>query len=164
MKSIQLNLVLIILAFSVFASCAKEEDGIYFDEINEVKVNYSALELDILDLVNAHRESKGIQSLDNLNIISSVALSHTSYMVETGLVNHDNFPERNENLVVQADAKAVGENVAYGFNSAEGVVEAWLRSDEHREILENSSYTHFGISTEKNADGRNYFTQIFIKR
>lgn len=164
MKSLQLKLVLIILTISVFTSCAKEEDGIYFDEINEVKVSYSAIELDILNLVNTHRESKGIQALENLNIISSIALSHTSYMVETGLVNHDNFPERNENLVVQADAKAVGENVAYGFNSAEGVVEAWLRSDEHREIIENGSYTHFGISTEKNADGRNYFTQIFIKR
>ena len=102
--------------------------------------------------------------MSKLDIISYVAESHTVYMVETGLVNHDNFPERNQKLVESANAKSVGENVAYGFNSAKGVVDAWLKSDAHRAIIENEKYTHFGISTERNSEGRNYFTQIFIKR
>tara|TARA_R110001583_G_scaffold84281_5_gene221872 strand:+ start:29311 stop:29805 length:495 start_codon:yes stop_codon:yes gene_type:complete len=164
MKLIQFKLVVFILAITLFTSCAKEDDGIYFNEINEVKVTYSTIELEILDLVNNHRESLGLKTLEDLNIISSVALSHTSYMAEIDKVNHDYFSERQENLSLKANAKSVGENVAYGYNSSIGVVEAWLKSDAHRAIIENKNYTHFGISTEKNSDGRNYFTQIFIKR
>ena len=165
MKTIQSKLILFAFVCSIFTSCVKgEEDGIYFNEINDVKINYSTIELEILDLVNNHRESIGLNALEGLDVISSVALSHTTYMVETGLVNHDNFPERNENLVIKASAKSVGENVAYGFNSSKGVVDVWLNSDEHRAIIEKSDYTHFGISTKKDSDGRNYFTQIFINR
>ena len=164
MKSIQFKLVVLVVACTVFTSCVKEDDGVYFNEINEVKATYSTIELEILDLVNNHRVSIGLKTLEGLNIISSVALSHTSYMAEINEVNHDNFSERQDNLMLKADAKSVGENVAYGYNSSKGVVGAWLKSDSHRAIIENEGYTHFGISTEKNSDGRNYFTQIFIKR
>ncbi|WP_372792934.1 CAP domain-containing protein [Lutibacter sp.] len=164
MKSLKINLLLFAFVCTFITSCSKEEDGIYFNEINEVKVEYSTMELEILDLVNAHREELGLQALTNLNIISSVALSHTTYMAETHLVNHNNFAERQENLVLKANALSVGENVAYGFNTSSGVVNGWLNSDAHRAIIENSDYTHFGISIEQNNEGKNYFTQIFIKQ
>ncbi|MFK5957888.1 MAG: CAP domain-containing protein [Lutibacter sp.] len=165
MKISNIKLVVILaLSFSVLTSCSKEDDGIYFSEIKDVKVEYSVMELEILDLVNNHRLSLGLQSLESLSYISSVAYSHTEYMVETDQVNHDGFPQRQENLVLKANAKSVGENVAYGFNSAKGVVNAWLNSSEHRAIIENESYTHFGISIEKNSEGRFYFTQMFIKK
>lgn len=157
MKSIQFKLILFITVSVLLASCATDDDGIYFNELNEVKVEYSTMELEILDLVNSHRTSLGLKSLKKLDVISAVALTHTSYMVETGNVDHYNFPQRQENLVIKANAKSVGENVAYGFNSSKGVVDAWLNSDSHRAIIENEKYTHFGISTEKNSSGRNYF-------
>jgi uncharacterized protein YkwD len=164
----QLLKPLLILTLSLFViSCSNDDDGIYFEKIAEdenISVSYSALELEILDLINVYRETKGLNTLTKLDIVSYVAETHTEYMVETGLVNHDNFPERNQKLVVSASAKSVGENVAYGFNSAKGVVDAWLKSDAHRAIIENENYTHFGVSTERNLEGRNYFTQIFIKR
>ena len=163
MKLISYKLVVFLLFSILFSSCVKE-DGIYFNEITDVKQEYSKLELDILNLVNMHRETKGIQALEKMNIVSSVALTHTNYMVETGKVDHFNFPERHENLVLKAEAQMVGENVAYGFNSSKGVVEAWLQSKEHKEIIENDAYTHFGISIGKDLENRNYFTQIFIKR
>ncbi len=164
MKSLKINLLLLVLLCTVITSCSKEDDGIYFNEINEAKVEYSVMELEILDIINAHREELGLNGLINLNIISSVALSHTTYMVETQLVNHNNFAERQENLVIKANAKSVGENVAYGFNTSNGVVNGWLNSDGHRAIIENRDYTHFGISIAQNSEGRNYFTQIFIKQ
>jgi len=164
MKFLNIKLVLAVLLFSVLTSCTTEDDGIYFNEIEEVQITYSQMELEILDLVNNHRISLGLNSLESLNIISSVALSHSEYMVEIDQVNHDNFPERQENLALKADAKSVGENVAYGFNSSSGVVNAWLNSVEHRAIIENENYTHFGIAIEKNNEGRNYFTQMFIKK
>lgn len=164
MKALKLNLALLVFVCILFTSCSNDQDGIYFEKLNETKVEYSEIELEILNLVNNYRISKGLESLEKMNFISTVAEGHTSYMAETGKVNHDNFSERHQKLVSNVDAKVVGENVGYGFNSAEGIVNAWLNSEAHRLIIEKPEYTHFGISTEKNIEGRNYFTQIFIKR
>ncbi|HKJ06525.1 MAG TPA: CAP domain-containing protein [Flavobacteriaceae bacterium] len=152
----------------LFTSCSKEDDGIYFEDTNATietsYVTYSPIETEILELINIHRETIGLNKLSTLNIVSQVAEDHTEYMVETGNVNHDNFQKRVQLLKQNASAKTVGENVAYGFASASGVVKGWLNSPEHKKIIENPDYTHFGISTECNNDGRNYFTHIFINK
>ncbi|AMC11706.1 hypothetical protein Lupro_10695 [Lutibacter profundi] len=167
MKPLALKLLSLVLLSSILFSCSKEDDGIYFNENSEIinaNVSYTEIETEILNLINDYRVSEGLTSLKPLNIISGVADGHTKYMVEIGEVNHDNFNQRTQTLVENAGAISVGENVAYGFNSAQGVVNGWLNSDSHREIIENPNYTHFGISTESNNEGRNYFTQIFIKK
>lgn len=162
MKFFKLFLTLTILIN--LTSCSKENDEIYLIKITEQKNTYSNIEFDILNLVNNYRESLGINRLSKLDIVSSVALSHTKYMVETGEVSHNNFDQRAQNLIENAGAKSVGENIAYGYNSAQGTVTGWLNSDSHRKVIESASYTHFGISTKSNAEGRNYFTQIFIAK
>ncbi len=164
MKTIQFKLVLFLFVSILFNSCYPEDDGIYFEKISENKSEYTDIELEILDLINDYRATKGLKTLIKLDFISSVALTHTNYMVETGEVNHDNFPQRHENLIINAGAKSVGENVAFGYSSAKSVVYAWIKSDGHRALIENESYTHFGISIEQNSKGRNFFTHIFIKQ
>jgi len=170
MKSLTLYLLSFIFIGSLLISCSQEDDGIYFNETIETNetintdVSYSSIETEILDLVNEHRQSLGLKTLTPLSIISGVADGHTDYMVEKGVVNHDYFNERSATLTNKAGAKSVGENVAYGFNSAQAVLNGWLKSTEHKKIIENESYTHFGISTESNEEGRNYFTQIFIAK
>ena len=167
MKTLAPKLFALLLLTTLLLSCAKEEDGVYFNENSEVintKVVYSAMESEIISLVNAHRTSLGLSALSTLNIVSGVADGHTDYMIEVGALSHDNFAERAQILMEQAGAKTVGENVGYGYNTAEGVVNAWIASDGHRKIMENPDYTHFGISTDSNTENRNYFTNIFIKK
>jgi uncharacterized protein YkwD len=167
MKTHAPKLFALLLLTTLLLSCAKEEDGVYFNENSEVintKVVYSAMESEIISLVNAHRTSLGLSALSTLNIVSGVADGHTDYMIEVGALSHDNFAERAQILMEQAGAKTVGENVGYGYSTAEGVVNAWIASDGHRKIMENPDYTHFGISTDSNTENRNYFTNIFIKK
>jgi uncharacterized protein YkwD len=167
MKTLAPKLFALLLLTTILFSCAKEEDGVYFNENSEVvnaKVVYSPMESEIVALVNAHRTSLGLNALSTLNIVSGVADGHTDYMIEVGQVSHDNFAQRAQTLMNEAAAKSVGENVAYGYSTAEGVVKGWLNSDGHRKIIENPDYTHFGISMETSADNRNYFTNIFIKK
>jgi uncharacterized protein YkwD len=168
MKHLTLPTVCLFLLSSILFSCSPDEDGIFFNEnseaVNIAAVSYSAIETEILKLVNDHRISIGLSSLGTLNIISGVADGHTEYMIEVGKVNHDNFSQRSQTLMAQADAITVGENVAYGFNSAKGVVNGWLNSESHRTLIENPNYTHFGISTDVNLENRKYFTHIFIKK
>ncbi|WP_298363681.1 CAP domain-containing protein [uncultured Lutibacter sp.] len=162
MKTFKLLLILMLL--SCLGSCSKEDDEIYLNPITESKNSYSKMELEILSLVNNYRNTLEINKLNKLDVVSSVASTHSKYMAEIGKVSHDNFPERHKKLVSSAMAKVVGENVGYGFNTAKGVFNAWIASDSHRVLIENSKYTHFGISTEQSNDNRNYFTLIFITK
>ena len=164
MKTFKNYLTSCVVLCLLLTSCSSEDDGIYFDKAATVNVEYSEIELDILELVNEYRTSKGLNSLEQLSIISSVAETHTTYMAEVGKVSHDNFPLRHEQLVKDAKAKLVGENVGFGYSTADAVFEAWLNSESHRKVIEKPNYTHFGISTEQNLEGRNFFTQIFIER
>ena len=60
-------------------------------------------------------------------------------------------------------ARAVAENVGYGYRTSKAVVNAWLKSKGHRENVEGE-YSHVGISVRQDEDGKNYFTNIFIKK
>lgn len=168
LNSTLFKVVFVVLIGSFLTSCSEEEDGIFFDQnseyLSKVEVSYSDLDIEILDLVNAHRKASNLPELKKLDIVSSVADTHTDYMIQSGKVSHDNFDQRSQTLMQNTQAKKVGENVAYGYSTAKGVVKAWLNSDAHRKVIESREYTHFGISTDSNKEGRNYFTHIFINK
>jgi len=159
----RISSLLIILVILV-TSCTQEDDGIFLNERIESEISYTEIESEILELVNDHRVNIGVNKLNTLNIISTEAIPHTNYMLSKGEASHDNFEDRFLNLRMNADAVKVSENVAYGYSTAEAVVNAWLRSPHHKEIIEDEEFTDFGISTKANTEGRNYFTHIFIKR
>ncbi|MDC9721333.1 MAG: CAP domain-containing protein [Urechidicola sp.] len=159
----RISSLLIILVILV-TSCVQEDDGIYFNERFETSISYTEMEYKIFELVNNHRESVGASRLNILNVISSEAIPHTDYMLLKGEASHDNFEDRFLNLKMNAEAIKVSENVAYGYSTAEAVVQAWLRSPRHKDVIEGEEFTDFGISTKANTEGKNYFTHIFIER
>ena len=160
------NKILVLTLVSTFLFSCSTDDNVEMDQYarHDITLSYSNIEYEIITLINDHRASIGLAKLDVYNIVSSEAITHTDYMIETGDVSHANFGVRHQNLVTYASAKSVSENVAYGFSSAEAVVNAWLNSDSHRLNIENATYTDFGISTKRNDEGRYYFTNIFIKK
>jgi len=151
-----------------FASCSK--DNSIPENDTELKsadlvntIAYTSIESDILSGVNKYRESKGLTLLARVDEVTFQADDHTVYMTSNEIVNHDNFNVRYSNLVSGVGAKAVAENVAFGYGSADAVVKAWIASDGHRVNIEGD-YTHFGISVDKDKNGKNYFTNIFMRR
>jgi uncharacterized protein YkwD len=54
-----------------------------------------------------------------------------------------------------------GENIAFGYNSATDVVNAWLNSPEHLANIMNPNFTQTGVGVEVDASGRLFFTQDF---
>lgn len=126
--------------------------------------NDREMSADILDLVNAHRTSIGLSTLQIDNqYASAFAVDHTEYMIDKEQINHDNFGYRSEGIKYHDDAEVVGENVAYGYETAEKVVEAWLKSPGHKAIIEGN-YTHTGFGVMKCEKGRSYFTQLFYRK
>jgi|TARA_B110000967_G_C18790343_1_gene512978 uncharacterized protein YkwD len=166
MKNITQKILILTLVSTFLFSCSNDdsEEMNLSQRSNDITVTYSEMENEIISIINTYRADKGLSKLNTYNIVSGEAQSHTEYMVETGEVNHANFGVRHQNLVAFASAKSVAENVAYGYSSAQAVVNAWINSEGHRKNIENGDFTDFGISTESNSEGRNYFTNIFIKR
>lgn len=165
MKNISKKLLILTLVSTFLFSCSKDDSvEVNLLENNDISISYTNIEYEIITLINDYRVSKNLQKLNTYNIVSSEAVSHTNYMIQTGEVSHANFGARYQNLVTYADAKSAAENVAYGYSTAQAVVNAWINSDAHRHNIENASFTDFGISTKSNDEGKYYFTNIFIKR
>ncbi|MCK7591129.1 CAP domain-containing protein [Subsaxibacter sp. CAU 1640] len=164
MKTIKLLSAMALIAVLSF-SCSTEEmpDETIDTNILASTPETKTIEIEILELINNHRIEIGLNPLNNLSIIKSVAFTHTDYMVEINQVNHDNFFQRKNSLIQNAGAAKVSENVAYGYSSAQSVVNAWLNSDSHRANLEGD-FTDFDISAEQNNEGRWFYTNIFIKK
>jgi uncharacterized protein YkwD len=165
MKVSKLLPFMAIVALLGLTSCST--DSAAEDRVNSIEVPIAPqakqIEIEIMELINAHRINNGLNVLLDHNTVKAVAFTHTDYMIEVDNVSHDNFFQRKQSLQENADANIVSENVAYGFNSAASVVNAWLNSPSHRENIEGD-FTDFDVSAEQNNEGKWYFTNIFIKR
>ena len=157
--------VLALLALLSLSSCST--DAIEEDKIDAISNSYvpqtKTIEVEILELINTHRIGLGLTPLSDMSAIKAQAFGHTDYMIKNDEVSHANFYQRKTNLVNNAGAISVAENVAYAFSSSQSVVNAWLNSPEHRDNIEGD-YTDFDVSAEQNDAGKWYFTNIFIKR
>jgi len=165
MKLTKLIPLMAIIAFLGFTSCSTESIG--EDGVNSIELlaapEAKQIEIEIMELINAYRINEGLNPLEDHSTVKAVARTHTDYMVEVANVSHDNFFQRKQSLQSNAEASDVTENVAYGYSSAESVVQAWLNSPSHKENLEGD-FTDFDVSAEQNNEGKWYFTNIFIKR
>ncbi|MBU2920442.1 CAP domain-containing protein [Winogradskyella psychrotolerans] len=165
MKAFKLLPLLAIIVIFSFTSCST--DTMEDNAVNTIEVPVAPqaklIEIEIMELINAYRINEGLNSLQNHDTVKAVASTHTEYMIEVDHVSHDNFFLRQQSLQAYASANLVSENVAYGFNSAESVVNAWLNSPGHRDNIKGD-YTDFDVSAEQDENGKWYFTNMFIKR
>ncbi|MCP9200720.1 CAP domain-containing protein [Gramella sp. GC03-9] len=168
MKRVLTTSLTLIFCAMLLTSCSKdslEDDVTAYNQVvtEKAEYEYSPIEVEIIEDLNIYRKAIGLEELKPMAEISIESEGHNEYMIEEGTVSHDNFSQRASKLMNKVGAKSVSENVAFGYYSADAVVKAWLKSKSHRENIE-SNHTHFGISVRKDADGRNYFTNIFIKK
>jgi uncharacterized protein YkwD len=165
MKMKFLRSLVIVLVLVFHTSCSSE------DSSNETEAKlpivtvyeYSPLELETMALINAHRVSIGMNSLEKINHVSFKSEEHDNYMIANNVVNHDDFVARSENIIKALGASKVSENIAYNYNSAQGAFDAWMDSPGHKENIVGD-FTHFGIAIRENPlNGRKYYTNIFVK-
>ena len=127
--------------------------------------DYSNFELEVLKFTNDYRVQNGLPSLTLNNGLSEAAKAHTEDMAVNGFLEHDSsdgtpFGERLKKLVTYEYGTA-GENIAYGYTSAQSVVAAWMDSEGHRENILNKNFTQIGISCVAADDGTLYWVQDF---
>ena len=98
MKNIQLLRSLVVLFLSMtLMSCSGEETNQIESAQPTIALKgytHSAFEIELLDLVNQDRVSKGLNALTIINEISYVGSTHADYMIINGVASHDNFDQR----------------------------------------------------------------------
>lgn len=128
---------------------------------------YADLEQAVHDQVNAFRAEQNLPPLTLDPRISEVARKHSEDMaagrVEFG---HAGFEGRVRSIARTIPYRSAAENVAYnqGYSApVEQAVEGWIDSPGHRVNMEGQ-FNLTGIGVTRTADGKYYFTQIFIRR
>ncbi len=99
-------------------------------------------------LVNDHRVSVGCGTLTWSAEVASVAQAHSDDMVERDFFSHTNPDGQSPFDRLSAagvDYSRAAENIAWGYASAQAVLDGWLQSAGHRANLENCALTHHGL-------------------
>lgn len=161
MKRSGLLFVPFLVLFFLFHACSDPTSP--FAEEQQSAQN-TDLETEVHELINKYRIDQNLEPLELHNVISEVARKHSQKMADgTTDFGHDGFSERVAKIREQIGGNGAAENVAFGYSSAESVVEGWINSSGHKRNIEGN-YTHTGVGIAYSEDERPYFTQIFLKK
>ena len=164
MKAKMFRALLPLAIVFTMVSCSSDTEESSADKQVVTTYNYNETELKLVTLINNHRQSLGLNTLEVINHISYKSQEHNIYMIDNNVFNHDYFQQRSDNLIRVLGAERVGENIAYNYQTAESVFAAWLNSPSHKANIEGD-YTHLGISVTTNPDtGRKYYTNMFMRK
>lgn len=137
----------------------KEEDK--EDTQTGGNISNNAYVNEILRLVNKERASNGLSAVSLDNALCSAAETRAREIVRS--FSHTR-PDGRSCFTVLSDSgisyNGAGENIAYGQDSAQEVMTAWMNSQGHRANILNGSFTKLGVGVYSSGSTL-YFAQIF---
>jgi uncharacterized protein YkwD len=113
-------------------------------------------------LTNAHRAQIGCGALRWDGATARVAQTHVDDMVRRDYFSHTTPEGRSPFDRLRAAGityLAAAENIAFGYPTAESVLQGWLNSDGHRRNLENCRYSAHGVGLRSGK-----WVHVFIQR
>lgn len=129
---------------------------------NTTEVEYHAYVLRVVELVNEEREKAGLNPLTLQKNISAAAQVRAQ---ETEISFSHTRPDGRSFATALTEAgvnyRGSGENIAWGQRTPEQVMNGWMNSAGHRANILNPKYTSIGVGYYQNAQGTNYWTQLF---
>lgn len=126
--------------------------------------NISAIEKEVVRLVNIERKKNGLtefrmdSKLSNVARIKSKDMADKNYFSHTSPTYGSPFEMMKEFGI---NYRAAAENIAMGQATAEAVVKAWMNSDGHRKNILNPSLNTIGVGAYKSSNKAIYWTQMF---
>jgi uncharacterized protein YkwD len=113
----------------------------------------------VIEEVNAYRESKGLNTLkSNPQLVVSAQLKAND-MTELNYWAHDSPKGKNAGSFMREAGypqKHWGENLARCFQTAKGIVNAWINSPSHDRVL-NGKYTEAAFAMSYNIEDNCYY-------
>lgn len=127
----------------------------------------SAMEQEVLKLVNAERAKNGLSALSWAEDLAKVSRAHSQDMISRSFFSHTNpdgqspFDRLRSNGI---SYRTAAENIAYGQKTAAAVMNGWMNSSGHRQNILNKNVKEIGVGAVKNQSGTVYWTQMFVAR
>ena len=121
--------------------------------------------LEVVELTNEHRASLGLGPLAQSRALTRAALWKAAHMAAYDYLEHDDPAPPvartwDERVTDCGYPHGAGENIAYGYETPEAVMDGWLTSEGHRRNIERTSFTAIGVGVAVN-DGTIYWAQVF---
>lgn len=113
-------------------------------------------------LANAHRAQIGCGPLRWDRPTAGVAQAHAEDMVRRDYFSHtspDGLSPCDRLRAAGITYLAAAENIAFGYPTAEAVLQGWLNSEGHRRNLENCRYNAHGVGLRSGK-----WVHVFIQR
>ena len=132
-------------------------------EIQLVPVPAAELMSLVVTMTNQQRNAYGCGQLDVDQELITASERQSGYMAETHRFSHigwggSTFVTRAR---VAGYAQPAGENIAWGYPTAEQVMDAWMASPPHRRNILNCEVKSIGTGVRYSDDGTPYYTQVF---
>lgn len=119
---------------------------------------------DVVDLVNAERAKKGLAPLTIDLKVQAAAMVRAKECEQRFSHTRPNGSSFATALKEQGVSyRSSGENIAWGQRSPEEVMKAWMNSSGHRANIMNPNFTTIGVGYYENANGTDYWCQLFTR-
>ncbi|NBJ16223.1 MAG: SafA/ExsA family spore coat assembly protein [Dehalobacter sp. 4CP] len=125
-----------------------------------------ALETEVIRLVNVERAKKGLQQLKQNWELCRVARYKSQDMINKGYFAHESPTYGSPFKMMESFGirfSAAAENIAYGQQTPQEVMNSWMNSAGHRSNILSPSYLEIGVGAAKDSEGNIHWTQMFIK-
>jgi uncharacterized protein YkwD len=132
-------------------------------EASTAKASEQTLQTEVNRLVNVERGKGGCAALKVNDQLTQAARAHSAWMAQTKKFSHTG--SGGSTFVTRAKATGYrqpsAENIAWGYRSAEAVVDGWMNSPGHRANILNCKSKAVGVGVVYAANGTPYYTQDF---
>ncbi len=119
---------------------------------------------EVVDLVNAERAKEGLSPLTIDTKVQAAAQVRAQECEQSFSHTRPNGSSFATALKEQnVSYRSAGENIAWGQRSPEQVMNAWMNSSGHRANIMNANFTTIGVGYYQNANGTNYWCQLFTR-
>ena len=107
----------------------------------------------IVQVINLERQANGIAPLAVNNQLQTAARNKSVDMIVHNYFDHYAFGKTPWSFILAENYnyQVAGENLAMGFRTSEGVVNAWMNSPTHRANILNSEFQEIGVGVVKGA-------------
>ena len=115
----------------------------------------------VVALVNSQRAAAGLAAVSSNGALTSAAAAHSKDQATTGRMSHTG--SNGSTMAQRCSAagygwRALAENVAAGYGSADSVMNGWMNSAGHRANIMNPTYVHVGVAVAYSTNGTAYWT------
>jgi uncharacterized protein YkwD len=126
-------------------------------------VDDAGVEAQVLALVNDQRSAAGCGLLSADGALAGVARAHSADMRDRGFFNHTNpsGESPSDRVTAAGIGNYGGENIAFGYPTAQAVMQAWMKSPGHRANILNCALQTMGVGVAYGGASGPYWTQVF---